>query len=287
MMSRHEQWDAAGTTALAMAGARAIETNRSPGLIADPFAEGFIAAVRPAVAIPTRPDDMGATPLWASLSAYVAVRCLFFDRYLADATSSGIDQVVLIAAGLDARAFRLDWPAGCRVFEIDQPEVLRFKDEVLGERGVRAGCDRVTVPVDLRDDWPAALRATGFDPGRPTVWLAEGLLQYLVADAERGLFDRVHDLSAPGSRFAVDLVGDGAVPRPGDPEVKKVNREMGTDLAELWHVTGKEPVQRFLTRRGWKVESLPAGDALARHRRQVEGGMARVMRYTSFVTARR
>jgi methyltransferase (TIGR00027 family) len=285
-MSRHEHWDAVGTTALAMAGVRAIETNRSAGLITDPFAEGFIAAVRPPIAIPTRPDGTGATPLWASLTAYVAVRSLFFDRYLADATSSGISQVVLIAAGLDARAFRLDWPTGCRVFEIDQPKVLEFKDEVLEERGARAGCDRATVPVDLRDDWPAALRTTGFAPSRPTVWLAEGLLQYLVADAERGLFDRVHDLSAPGSRFAADHVGSGAVPSPGDPGIEEA-QEMGTALSELWHVTGKEPVRRFLTRRGWKVESLPAADALARHRRQVVGEMSRVTRHTSFVTARR
>ncbi|OOK71241.1 putative S-adenosyl-L-methionine-dependent methyltransferase ML2640 [Mycobacterium kansasii] len=108
------------------------------------------------------------------MRSYQAVRTNFFDTYFADAVADGIRQVVILASGLDSRAYRLDWPAGTTVYEIDQPQVLAYKSATLAGNGVTPSADRREVPIDLRLDWPAALRAAGFDPTARTAWLAEG-----------------------------------------------------------------------------------------------------------------
>src|SRR5699024_6712569 len=126
------------------------------------------------------------------------------------AVAAGVRQVVILASGLDSRAYRLAWPAGTVVFEIDQPKVLSYKAATLAAHGVTPSTDRREVPMDLRQDWPAALRAAGFDPAAPTAWLAEGLLMYLPADAQDRLFEQVTALSVPGSRIAVETAASHA-----------------------------------------------------------------------------
>ena len=138
---------------------------------------------------------------------YQAVRTHFFDDFFTAAAAAGIRQVVILASGLDSRAYRLDWPAGTTVYEIDQPKVLEYKSPTLAEHGVQPSASAARWPMDLRHDWPKALREAGFDAVEPTAWLAEGLLMYLPADAQDRLFAQITELSAPGSRIAAETVG--------------------------------------------------------------------------------
>ena len=142
----------------------------------------------------------------------MAVRTKFFDEFFLDATNAGIRQVVILASGLDARAYRLPWPDGTTVYEIDQPQVIEFKSRTLAELGAQPTAHRRAVAIDLRDDWPAALRAAGFDPAQPSAWSAEGLLGYLPPDAQDRLLDTITELSAPGSRIATE---SGPTREPG------------------------------------------------------------------------
>jgi methyltransferase (TIGR00027 family) len=141
----------------------------------------------------------------------MAVRTLFYDQFFGDATGAGIRQAVILAAGLDARAYRLAWPAGTVVYEVDMPEVIEFKTSTLSELGARPMAERGTVAVDLRDDWPAALRAAGFDPDSASVWSAEGLVVYLPPEAQDALFDNITAMSATGSRLACEFVPDTTI----------------------------------------------------------------------------
>lgn len=293
-MSRFEQWDIVtgiGLTALAVAAGRALETQRPDSLMADPYAEGFVEAVGPAVPVPRRLEDLGDSlgedSLWTSLSGYVGLRSRFFDDYFAEAASAGVRQVVLLAAGLDARAFRLEWPADCDLFEIDQPKVLEFKDAVLDDRGARPRCNRRVLGIDLRQDWSAALREAGFRPDRPTAWLAEGLLPYLPADAERQLLDRIGELSAPGSRLAVEYLSEEAKPAPGDALFQQGMDELGIDVASMWHTEGKEHPAPRLASDGWTLHMTTAADAAGIYQRKLVGTMADTAGGLGFLTARR
>src|SRR5271166_1187866 len=179
-----DRWDLAtsvGATATMVAAQRALSTDEK--LIDDPYAAPLVRAV-------------GID---------------FYDRFFLDATQSGISQVVILASGLDARAYRLPWPAGTIVYEVDMPEVIEFKTLTLSELGAEPTAERRTVAVDLRDDWAAALQAAGFDPQATAAWSAEGLLVYLPDEAQDALFDNITALSAPGSRLAFEFVPDTAV----------------------------------------------------------------------------
>jgi methyltransferase (TIGR00027 family) len=142
---------------------------------------------------------------------YMASRTVFFDEFFLAATHAGVRQAVILAAGLDARVWRLPWPDGITVYELDQPKVLEFKESTLEASGAHPTAAHVNVPVDLRQDWPKALRQAGFDASAPTAWSAEGLLPFLPAAAQDLLFDRVQELSAPGSRIAVEAFGSGVL----------------------------------------------------------------------------
>jgi len=137
-------------------------------------------------------------------SFHAVIRTRFFDDYLLAACAADCNQVVLLAAGLDTRAFRLPWPPGVHVFELDLPQVLTFKERVLtGQRAVPK-CERTILPVDLRKDWPARLTESGFEPSRPTAWLVEGLLIYLSADEVARMLTAVGELSVAGSQIAFE-----------------------------------------------------------------------------------
>ena len=211
-----DTWDLAtsvGATATMVAAARAVASGDPDPLIDDPYAAPLVRAV--GIEFFTRivdgeldyseGDDSGVGRLMTDV---MAVRTRFFDDFFAAATAAGIRQAVILASGLDSRAYRLDWPAGTAVFEIDQPAVIGFKTATLAGLGAVPAAGLHTVGADLRDDWPAALRAAGFDPGAPTAWIAEGLLVYLPPDAQDRLFDDIDRLSAPGSRLATEYHPD-------------------------------------------------------------------------------
>jgi methyltransferase (TIGR00027 family) len=213
---------------------------------------------------------------------YQAVRTHFFDGYFADAVAAGIRQMVILAAGLDSRAYRLDWPAGTTVYEIDQPQVVTYKTATLESAGAAPKAIRRTVPVDLRDDWPAALSAAGFDRSQPTAWLAEGLLPYLPAEAQDRLFKMLTELSAPGSRVAVEAFNLGS----GDPDRRRAARRrrfermrerLGLDInveTLTYQEQDRADAAEWLTAHGWQVSAVSNADEMARLGRPIPADLA-------------
>src|SRR5262249_35767580 len=243
-----DTWDLAssvGVTATMVAAARAMATRADRPLINDPFAEPLVKAVGVDLLArlasgeldPKELNDVhdgapGSAGAMSRMADNMAVRTKFFDEFFLDATNAGIKQVVILASGLDSRAYRLAWPAGTVVYEVDQPQVIEFKTRALAELGAAPTADRRVAAIDLRDDWPAALRAAGFDPSRPAAWSAEGLLGYLPPEAQDRLLDTITALSAPGSRLATESASN---PEPGDEE--KMMERMQT-IAERWRAHG-------------------------------------------------
>jgi methyltransferase (TIGR00027 family) len=188
----------------------------------------------------------------------MACRTRFYDQFFVDATRSGIGQVVILASGLDSRAYRLPWPAGTVVAEVDMPEVIEFKTLTLGDLGAEPTAERRTVAIDLRDDWASALQAAGFDPQAPSAWSAEGLMVYLPDDAQDALFDSITSLSAPGSRLAFEFVPDTAV--FADPRWRAHHdrmRELGfeIDFNDLVYHGQRSHIVDHLNQRGWQTSS--------------------------------
>ncbi|HEY6645734.1 MAG TPA: class I SAM-dependent methyltransferase, partial [Mycobacterium sp.] len=215
--TENDTWDLAssvGATATMVAAARAMASTADNPLINDPFAEPLVRAVgvdffTRLVTGELRPEDLDSDSESVGMQRMtdnMAVRTKFFDDFFLGATDAGIRQAVILASGLDSRAYRLDWPAGTTVYEIDQPEVIEFKTRTLAELGASPTANRRTVAMDLRYDWPSALIEEGFDPRQPTAWSAEGLLGYLPPDAQDRLLDTITELSGPGSRVAVESV---------------------------------------------------------------------------------
>ena len=176
----------------------------------------------------------------------IVVRTRFWDDALLQAVSS-CRQVVLVAAGMDARAYRLNWPSGTTVFELDQPAVIAAKNALLVDDTPR--CTRVPIGVDLADDWPNALRGAGFDAGAPAVWLTEGLLQYLDEQAVLRLFERIDALSAPGSVLCYDVVGKSLLQAPFMAELLKSMADNGAP----WLFGTDDPAE-LVRHRGWSAE---------------------------------
>lgn len=265
MRSDNDTWDittSVGATALGVAVMRARETARADALFHDPYAKILIEATglpqwRALVSAELDDADPQVRERYTAHSSFMVARTCYFDRYFTDAAAAGIRQFVILAAGLDARAFRLDWPAGSTVYELDQPKVLQFKADALADGGVTAAVDRREIAVDLRQDWPAALRDKGFDPAVPTAWLAEGLLRYLPADAQDRLFENIAALSAPGSRFAAN----GGTTFPWQSPVEGRGRLLervgiDLDLANLVYEKGDRSDPRdWFPAHGWTATS--------------------------------
>jgi len=274
----NDTWDLAssvGATATLVAAARAAASREADPLIDDPYAEPLVRAVgidfftrMAGGALPT-PDDqtaMGATRMTDNL----AVRTKFFDDFFGGAARAGVRQAVILASGLDSRAYRLQWPDDMVVFEIDQPDVIAFKTETLADLGVSPKCDRRPVAIDLRDDWATALREAGFDPQAPTAWGAEGLLGYLPPEAQDALLDTVTTLSAPGSRAAIDCAppSDPAQQQESQERMQAVSehwRQQGFDLdfAELVYLGERNEAGAYLAGHGWQVQATSVNDLLA------------------------
>jgi methyltransferase (TIGR00027 family) len=290
LRTHDDTWDIAtsvGSTAVMVAAARAVETDRPDPLIRDPYAKLLVTQAGAGVWESMLDDtlvekvqafDAEAGAIFQHMRSYQAVRTHFFDAHFADAVAAGIRQVVILASGLDSRAYRLDWPTGTTVFEIDQPKVLAYKSETLASHGATPSADRREVPIDLRQDWPAALIAEGFDPKAPTAWLAEGLLMYLPADAQDRLFAQVTELSAPGSRLAAETAASHADERRQamrdrfDRITAQLGIERTVDIQELiYHDDDRADVVDWLNDHGWRATGQNSGDEMRRLNRWVEG----------------
>ncbi|GAA1428931.1 class I SAM-dependent methyltransferase [Mycobacterium cookii] len=275
-----DSWDLAssvGATATMVAAARALATEDDDPIINDPFAGPLVRAV--GIDFFTRVVDGEIDPAAASVDGdkelqtetdSLAVRTRFFDEFFVDAAEAGIGQAVILAAGLDARAYRLPWPAGTVVYEVDQPQVVAFKTGTMARLGAEPTAERRTVSVDLRDDWPAALRDSGFDATKPSAWSAEGLLMYLPPEAQDRLFDHITALSAPGSRLATEYHPDNGstmAERGQAMSDRWANLGCDVDLSGLFYEGDRNNVADYLGDRGWRVH--------ARNRRELFGEYGR------------
>ncbi|MFE5242387.1 MULTISPECIES: class I SAM-dependent methyltransferase [unclassified Streptomyces] len=246
-----------GLTALLVAAARAIETRRPDSLAQDVYAEHFVRAA-PAcadwpVSIQQVPDG-DDNQLWGRFARYFGLRTAVLDDFLQRSVGTGVRQVVLLGAGLDTRAFRLDLPSDCAVFEIDQAGVLAFKQQVLNDLSAAPRAKRVQVPVDLRDDWVTALTSAGFDPAAPSFWLAEGLLFYLPGPAETYLIDTVDRLTTGGSALAFEAKLEKDLLAYRDSPIYVATREqIGIDLLDLFDRGPRPDSAGDLTAKGWST----------------------------------
>jgi methyltransferase (TIGR00027 family) len=264
-----DDWDLAssvGATATMVAAGRAMATKDPRGLINDPFAEPLVRAVGLDFFAKMMDGELDLTAIEnfspARAQAMVdgmAVRTKYFDDYFVEATGGGVRQVVILASGLDSRAYRLPWPAGMVVYEIDQPQVIEFKTTTLDEIGAKPTATRRTVPIDLRADWPAALKAAGLDTSAPTAWLAEGLLIYLPPDAQDRLFDNITALSVPGSTIATEFVPgiiDFDVARVQDMPNALRDHGVDIDMASLVYTGERNHVVDYLSGTGWQAQGV-------------------------------
>lgn len=294
MRTDNDSWDittGVGSTALFVAAARALEARKPAPLAVDPYAEVFCrAAGGPWQELmgggmpdhPLRSGDFGT-----HFVTFQGARTRYFDAYFAAAADAGVRQIVMLAAGLDSRAYRLGWPAGTTVFELDQPRVLEFKRQTLSGESPRA--ERREVPVDLREDWPAALRSSGFRPEHPSAWIAEGLLIYLPGAAQEQLFNGIDAMAAPGSHLAVE---EGRPMNDDDFRAKVQQAETAQDMrGQWWQLVYNEqcaPAAQWFSRRGWLAEATSLTDYLesvGRPIRTADAEVANMVRSISLVSA--
>jgi methyltransferase (TIGR00027 family) len=275
----NDTWDLAtsvGATATGVAVGRALASRAANPLINDPFAEPLVRAVgvdfftRLATGElnPAEVDDNGEWGM-QRMRDMMAVRTRFFDDFFIEATDRGIRQAVILASGLDARAYRLPWPAGTTVYEIDQPAVIEFKTTTLANLGASPTADRRSVAIDLRRDWPTALRGAGLDPTQPIAWSAEGLMPFLPPEAQDALLDNITRLSAAGSQLATESVPDAsqAVPMMAD-RIRQATerwRDHGFDMemTDLWYGGDRNDVGDYLGSHGWNVSAMGVADLFA------------------------
>lgn len=269
-----DTWDivsSVGRTALGVATFRAIENERSDRIMRDDYARMFVEAAgdRHFIEVLADPDSLGARNF---MPLMMGPRTKFFDDFFESATRAGAKQAVILAAGLDARAYRLDWPAGTTVYEIDQPAVLEFKDKVLSENAAKPTAQRRTVAVDLRDDWPAALQANGFDPTMPSSWSAEGLLSFLPGAAQDALFERIDALSVPGSQIAAHAMPSGtdfAKLREAAEKFFDRNPFGDQEPTDLWYDDAHADPVQWLGERGWTVQARSTMDLVTSYGRSL------------------
>jgi methyltransferase (TIGR00027 family) len=249
-----------------VAAARALASEDTNPIINDPFAAPLVRAagidfftrVVDGEIDPTLEENVGENgkgELQTETDS-LAVRTRFFDEFFTNATAAGIGQAVILAAGLDARAYRLAWASGSVVYEVDQPKVVAFKTETMAGLGAKPTAERRTVSIDLREDWPAALRDSGFDDTKPAAWSAEGLLMYLPPEAQDRLFDHITALSAPGSQLATEYhpqTGPTMAERSQAMNNRWANLGCDVDLSGLFYEGERNNVADYLSDRGWQV----------------------------------
>lgn len=270
----NDSWDPAssvGATATGVAVGRALASMGPNPLIEDPFAEPLVRAVGVDVFVKMVDGeiDFSDDPAFSQLmmAQGMAVRTRYFDDFFAAATGAGLRQAVILASGLDARTYRLPWPAGTLVYEVDQPQVIEFKTRTLAGLGAEPAATLRAVGIDLRNDWPAALRANGFDTTVPTAWIAEGLLVYLPPEAQDRLFDNITELSAPGSRLATEHVPnmDAFSDEKSEERRERMRRLLNVDISELVYHGERSHVIDYLTALGWDVTGSGTPELYAAH----------------------
>lgn len=273
-----DSWDLAssvGTTATMVAAARAVASRDADPLFDDPYAAALVRAVgldfftKLADGEVELPDD-GEPGGPAFLATSIAVRTRFFDDFFTEAGAAGIRQAVILASGLDSRAYRLSWSDGTVVYEIDQPQVIEFKCATMESIGATPAAEQRTVGIDLREDWPKALRGSGFDPHQPTAWSAEGLLVYLPPDAQDRLFDDITALSARGSRLATEYHPDAAASIGA--RLKDMKDRWGDapdmDITKLFYDGERNGVVEYLGEHGWNVSARRRPEVFAGYDRE-------------------
>lgn len=296
-----DTWDLAnsvGATATMVAAARAAATRRPQPVITDEYAEPLVRAVGLDVFTKLASGELDSDDIerdvgFPRIVDTFAARARFYDDYFAAAGKEGVRQVVIVASGLDARPYRLAWPAGTTVYEIDQPEVIAFKTATLSAAGAAPKAELRTLGIDLREDWPTALQDAGFDPAQPTAWLAEGvLIGWLPPEAEVRLLDSITPLSAEGSRFAADFgsLNDGS--QRSREEAQRTaegwrRQGLDMDIAALTYPGEHTDVAAHLRADGWDTTTFSLADLFAAaglpplNERGLQGAAARI----SFVRA--
>ncbi len=279
-----DSWDLAssvGATATMVAAGRAMASKAETPLINDPFADPLVRAVGLDFFVKMMDGELDFSLLPNSspdrtkaIANGMGVRTKYFDDYLLAAVGAGVRQVVILASGLDSRAYRLPWPDDTTVYEIDQPQVIEFKTRTLADLGAEPTVARRTVPIDLRADWPAALRAAGLDAGAPTAWLAEGLLIYLPPEAQDRLFDNITALSVPGSTIATEYV-----PGLKDLDEERVREQtaqlrqhgLDLDMPSLVYTGDRSHVIDYLRGKAWDANGTSRADLFADNGLEVPG----------------
>lgn len=273
-----DSWDLAssvGATATMVAAARALASRQPDRLIDDPYAAALVRAVGvdfftrlvdEEIPLPTIEGDGPRV-----MADVIAVRTRFFDDFFVNAGAAGITQAVILASGLDSRPYRLPWPQGSTVYEIDQPKVIEFKSTTMTAIGAAPTAEHRAVSIDLREDWPAALRRSGFDETQSTAWSAEGLLVYLPPEAQDRLFDNITALSAPGSQLATEYHPDGGATvaeRTKEMRAQWEQHGFDVDLSKLFYSGERNPVVDYLTDHGWQVNARSRPEVFAAYRRE-------------------
>ena len=271
MRTENDSWDittSVGATALFVAAARALEAQKPEPLAVDPYAEVFCRAIGGPWADlldGKAPEHVLNSEWGVHFQHFQGARTRYFDNYFRVAADDGVRQVVILAAGLDSRGYRLHWPGGTVIYELDRPQVLDFKRQVLSQHGDRPTAERREIAIDLREDWPQALKDNGFDPGRPSAWLAEGLLIYLPADAQHQLFTGIDRLAAAGSHVALEE----QTPMDAEAFRAKVAEEQRAGAADgrgpffqLVYNEQAAPAARWFGERGWTAVATALPDYL-------------------------
>lgn len=249
-----------GATAHWTASVRALESEREDRLFSDPWAAALAGPEGQAWITSRTPDSV----------LPIVLRTRYFDDFLQRITREhSIRQVVLLAAGLDTRAFRLPWPAQTHLFELDQPAVLAYKEQVLQAAGAQPGCARTAIPADLTQPWQQSLVAgfdtaqpKGFNPAQPSGWLLEGFLFYLPNESLTRILTEVSALAAPGSWLGFDIINTHVLTSPWT----KAWVEMQARSGAAWVGTLDDPLT-FLAGLGWKAGLTQAGAEDANHGR--------------------
>jgi methyltransferase (TIGR00027 family) len=269
--SEYDTWDLAtsvGVTATMVASVRAAASRQKKPIINDPFAEPLVHAAGVDMFTRLASGDLEFSDIGSGWFVdFFAVRTRFFDGFFPEASSAGIRQAVIVASGLDSRAYRLKWPSDNVVYEIDQPAVIAFKGSTLFHLDALPATEVLTLQTDLRHDWPTALQQAGFDPTVPTAWMLEGLMiGYLPADAQSRMLDQITQLSAPGSRLIADHLPCSSKSIGSLLQTVTASwRQHGLDVdfGGLTYSHESNDAERDLQTRGWNTSGRSLTDLLS------------------------
>lgn len=258
-----------GVTAVAVAAARALESQRDDALVRDPWAAVLVDRAQVKVPFPARWPADEVDPVEGAMLAgatYIGLRTRFIDD---DLRAARVSQVVILGSGLDTRPWRLEWPAGSRVFTLDIPDVMEFVDRTMTSVNATSTCSQVSVAADVTEPWASRIVAAGFSPAQPTHWVLEGLLPYLSSYDQHALLDDVVSLSARGSRAVIER----APALQDSPEARERMRTFsaatGIPFDDLLARTDPPDPAAVLAAAGWDSELVTLEDLENRYARRM------------------